>query len=221
MSAVPHHVLLASLRRLRQTLPADMPLSGLRIAAVGDRLAVLEPGAAWDPHSGQLLLDLERVDRPEGTMLHLRRTDAPRTAADWYRRASEIEDRDPAAAEAAYRHAIALQPDLAAAYVDLGAMLCDAGRCGEAVQLYASALRHAPGDPLVHFNAAIAQEDLGQPEAALGSYEAALGLDPAMADAHYNAARLCEQLGQRQRAVRHYSAYRRLERPPPVEDGPP
>ena len=68
-----------------------------------------------------------------------------------------------------------------------------------------------PESALLHFNRAIALEDLSQPGEALKSYEQCLALSPDLADAHYNAARLHEMLGHAQAAVKHYSAYRRLQ----------
>jgi tetratricopeptide (TPR) repeat protein len=104
-----------------------------------------------------------------------------------------------------------LAPDHADAYLNLGAMMCEDGRCGDAVRLYDVALQHCPGEALLHFNRAVALEDLQREREALAGYERCLALAPELADAHYNAARLHEQLGQTQRALRHYSAYRRLQ----------
>jgi tetratricopeptide (TPR) repeat protein len=47
------------LRELRRALPASLPLSGLSIAAVGDRVAVREGRRRWDTESGQYLLALD------------------------------------------------------------------------------------------------------------------------------------------------------------------
>ncbi|HEV8313844.1 MAG TPA: tetratricopeptide repeat protein, partial [Burkholderiaceae bacterium] len=69
-----------------------------------------------------------------------------------------------------------------------------------------------PTEALLHFNLAIALEDLQRLDDALASYEACLKLDGQMADAHFNAARLHEQLGHATKAIRHYSAYRRLNK---------
>ena len=92
-------------------------------------------------------------------------------------------------------------------------MLCEAGRCEEAVALYHEALRHCPDEALLHFNLARrARGPASATQEALARYEACLRLAPTFADAHYNAARLHEQLGHASQAIRHYSEYRRLER---------
>lgn len=212
--------LLQSLRRLRARLPAELPLSGLRIRAVGADVVVKEGDALWEAQSGQLLLDLEVAPAAAGSVALLRARGAADAAPapdadDWFSRAQAVEAADAQAAAQGYRKALQADPRHEQAYLNLGALLCDEGRCDEAVQLYDDALRNGAETALVHFNRAIALEDQGDDRAALVSYERCLALDPALADAHYNAARLHERLGHPQRALRHYSAYRRLAAPAP------
>lgn len=222
---IPPRRLLRSLKMLRERLPAELPLSGLRIKAIGNEVAVKEGNAHWGAESGQLLMDFEVAPSPGSTGAQGRVTFLSRegsgepappagpqtTVQDWYHRGEELEASDLHAAEAAYRHALALAPDHVYAAVNLGALLCEAGRCSEAIEVLGQAIRLRPDEPLLHFNAAIALEDLHRPREALERYDACLKLAPDFLDAHHNAAKLCEQLGDRQGALRHYSAYRRLE----------
>src|ERR1700709_665765 len=46
-------------RCLREALPANMPLSGLSITAIGDQIAVREGHQHWDTESRQYLLALD------------------------------------------------------------------------------------------------------------------------------------------------------------------
>ncbi|WP_418314696.1 tetratricopeptide repeat protein [Piscinibacter sakaiensis] len=124
---------------------------------------------------------------------------------------------NPTAAEHAYRRVLASTPDHLDAAINLSAMLCDAGRCADALAICdqaisASASNAGPAAALLHFNRAIALEDQQRAAEALQAYARALKLDPTLADAHYNAARLHEQLGHAKEALRHFSAYRRLQR---------
>lgn len=207
---IPSRHIVRSLRRLREHLPEQMPLTGLRIAAVGNEVVVRDGGAPWQADSGQLLFDFEAPAQAvvSGTVLALRATRAP--AEDWFRRGVELERSDPAGAEAAYRRAIEAAPASADAYLNLGVLLGEAGRHAEAAALYRQGLRRCPGEALLHFNLGVALEDLQQFDAAISAYEGCLAIDSAMADAHFNAARLHDQLGRAKRAIRHYSAYRRL-----------
>ncbi len=218
-AAIPPRKILRSLRRLKATLPGELPLAGLRITAVGNDVAVCEGRTQWQAESGQLLFDFEIVPSSGGNVRLLSR---PRPVepqhqqpeVDWFDRAVALEvGGDPLAAEAAYRRAIDEAP---AGHVDaslnLGVLLCDAGRCDDAVALYRRALRKKPDEAMLQFNLAVALEDLGRNDEALAAYDACLALEPKFADAHYNAARLHELLGHSKLAIRHYSEYRRLQR---------
>jgi hypothetical protein len=214
---IPPRKILASLRRLKATLPAEMPLTGLRITAVGNDVTVRDGSSQWQADSGQLVMDFELAPS-SGSVTFLQRAPAravapPADATAWFRRAEALEASDKRAAEAAYRRVLDIDPTHADAYLNLGALLCESRRCDEAVTLYDQALRIKPHEALLHFNRAIALEDRGDAAAALGSYHTALRLAPDLADAHYNAARLHQQLGDAKQAVRHFNAYRRLQRP--------
>ena len=90
---------------------------------------------------------------------------------DWFdARASQLEASDPAAAEAAYRQAIALAPGYVDAYLNLGVLLCDAGRCDEAVAAVPTRrCEHCPDEALLHFNLGVALEDLERAERGAGA----------------------------------------------------
>ncbi|MBS0446053.1 MAG: tetratricopeptide repeat protein [Proteobacteria bacterium] len=214
---IPPRRMLNSLRRLRARLPDEVPLSGLRIQAIGNDVAVRDGDAPWDAGSGQLLMDFEVATASSGAVAFLSRAPsrppaAAKTAADWFGVGERLDaDGDAPGAEAAYRAALALAPDHVYAHVNLGALLCDAGRAAEATALYDVALVRCEESPLLHFNAAIALEDQGRDADALAHYERCYALAPDLADAHYNAARLLEKRGDTQAALRHYSAYRRLQ----------
>ena len=51
--------ILRALARLKAELPEELPLSGIRITAVGDTIAVKTGQSQWDAASGQHLLDFE------------------------------------------------------------------------------------------------------------------------------------------------------------------
>lgn len=206
--------ILASLRRLRAELPAELPVTGLRITAVGNEVTVREGGSQWQADSGQLVMDFEFAP-VQGNVAFMRRdASRPRSPAkspvDAFNLGEALEATDNSAAEMAYRRALELDPDFADAYLNLGALLCEAKRCREAVGLYDEAIRRWPGQANLHFNRAIALEDQGRMADALASYDTCLLLDPDFADAHFNVARLHQRRGDGKRAVRHLSAYRRL-----------
>lgn len=211
-AAVPARKIVQALQRLRKGLPTALPLTGLRIGAVGGDVAVWEHSAPRSAASGQWLIDFEVRAEPGGLAQLSRAVEVPAEDADaWFQRGTALEAQSAAEAEAAYRQALLVAPDHADASINLGCLLCEAGRCQDAAAVLHQGLLHHPGEALLHFNLAIALEDLMRSDEALAAYEACLKLAPDLADAHFNAARLYEAAGQRHRALRHYNEYRRLQ----------
>jgi tetratricopeptide (TPR) repeat protein len=201
---------------LVRELPADRPLSGLRIYADGKDVAVRHEGARWQPATGQTLLDFE-VDGLAELVEQVRKSppvsagaDGPTRGREAFEQALGLEEHEPGLAADAYRRALSLDPELVDAYVNLGRLTHDAGDAGEAARLYHQALERSADDPVIHFNLALALEDTAGATAAIAHYERALALDPDFADAHYNVAGLYEQSGRGADALRHYRAYKQL-----------
>ena len=142
---IPPRKILRSLQRLKTALPRELPLTGLRITAIGNDIAVRDGSRQWTAESGQLLMDFE-VSPARGTVAILQRKPGPGgsgagfdagSAGEWFAHGEQLEETDAkAAAEAAYRRAVALAPGYADAWLNLGAMLCEADRCAEAAALY-------------------------------------------------------------------------------------
>jgi tetratricopeptide (TPR) repeat protein len=208
---IPATRILRSLRRLRAKLPDEMPLAGLRIAAVGDAVVVSEGDVQWQPDDGQYVMQFE-VASPGGKLAFFS-PEQPRGAAaneDWFEYAQSLEATDPEAACDAYCRAIDDDPDHRDAYLNLGWLLHEGGKLQEAVLVYRQGLNRCGADATLLFNLGVLQEDLNEPDAAIRSYRAALGVAPDLADAHYNLARLCEAKGDNRDALRHWSAFRKL-----------
>lgn len=209
-SRVPTQRITAALDSLRRGLPQDMPLSGLRITSAGGEVVVREPGGVRQAATGQWLLDFEvRVDDQDVVrVLDRGVAQAPEPSA--FERAQDLEAADPVQAERAYRAILDAHPGHVDARVNLGAMLCEQGRCREAVELFDAAAAVGVSDALLSFNHAIALEDVGDVARSADAYRHALALDPGLADAHYNLGLLLERSGDAQGALRHLNAYRRL-----------
>ena len=188
-----------------------MPLTGLRLTAVGTDVAVRDRDGLRGAESGQLLFDFE-IAPERGTVRFLAGGDAGDDSEEVFAQAESLEPIDGALAEAAYRRVLELEPKHAHAFINLGALLCEAGRANEAVTLFDTAIARGLREPLIHFNRAIALEDRHDVRGAIASYLRALELDTALADAHFNLARLYEEAGDAHRAVRHLASYRRLQR---------
>jgi hypothetical protein len=116
--------ILRSLRRLHTQLPTQMPVSGLRVEALGDAIVVSQGDVQWQSHDGQYLLRFH-VEAPAGKLAFL---DAPApvpvvTAAALLEQAIALEESRPDEARAVYRQAIDANPTAVAAYTNLGRLL--------------------------------------------------------------------------------------------------
>jgi len=198
---------------LRRQLSSDIPLTRVRILADGARAVAWDENASWQPDSGQFLLDFgaAEITEPAETPAALApETPAP-TAEQWFHLASELEDTSPLEARQAYLQALALDPELADAHLNLGRLEHEAGELGKAEMHYQRAVQCAPEDATAHFNLAVLLEDRDRPEEALQAYAQAIARDPdGAADAHYNLGLLLEARGRRDEAMRHLMAARRL-----------
>jgi tetratricopeptide (TPR) repeat protein len=227
---IPQRRIRRSLGQLRQRLPEAVPLSGLAICAVGDRVVVREGTNHWQADDGQYLLGLD-VSVQNGTLRVIEhsqpkagasvqsgaaRADAGNDtsdalgADDWFSEALRLEGTDPAAAIAAYARSAEADPDNSAAWINWGRLLHERGDAQGAARVYRRALERCGADSMLLFNLGVALEDLGEKDEALTAYHAAISEDPNFADCHYNLARLYESTGKTQHAIRHLGQYRRL-----------
>ena len=214
---IPQRRIRRSLGQLRERLPEAVPLSGLAICAVGDRVVVREGASHWQADDGQYLLGFG-VSLRNGVLRLSEHQQArapapaqlPREAEDWYSEGMRLESSDPAAALAAYSRAAEADSGHAAAWINWGRLLHEAGEARAAEKVYRRALEHCGADSLLLFNLGVALEDLGDEDGALAAYHAAITEDPNLADCHYNLARLYESAGKTQHAIRHLGQYRRL-----------
>ena len=207
---VPARRITRSMRELKRRLPEAMPLSGLAIGAVADKVVVREGGARWQADSGQYVLEFE-ADPASGAPRVIERA-APRSAQSWFEEAASLEGSDPEGAIRAYEQSIAADAAFVDAPVNLGRLLHDRGELVHAERVYRDAMNTCGGDPLLLFNLGVLMEDIGRREEAADAYAAAVVADPDLADAHYNLALLSEALERPQDAIRHMARYRVLRK---------
>lgn len=214
---VPAVKVRGSLRRLKQQLPRGRALSELRITAEGHRVVARDGAVAWNPESGQLVLDFNVASLAQrAAPLARRQAAAARRvedefeADDWFALGLELEVSEPDEARDAYRRALELDPHHADAHVNLGRLLVESDRAEEAETHFRAVVADHPDHATAWFNLGIALEDGRRPNDAVKAYEQAIAADRRLADAHFNLARLYEQAGKRAAALRHLSKYRLL-----------
>jgi DNA-binding transcriptional MerR regulator len=210
---VPRRRITRSVRELRRHLPESMPLSGLSICAVADRVVVKEGTSRWQADSGQYLLAFE--GDPEDGSLSVIEPPSGATgtgAADWFDKGVALERKDAEAALRAYGQAVAADPAHLDARVNLGSLLHELGRLPDAERVYREGLEACGSEPVLLYNLGVLLADQGRKKEAMLAYQAALRGDPGLADCHYNLALLCKALGRPKDAIRHMAQYRRLTR---------
>jgi tetratricopeptide (TPR) repeat protein len=212
-----------ALARLRRQLPDGRPLTGVAIAADGNRIVVRDGGAQWNPESGQVLFDFEVGElakeaqaltawRPRADKAVAEAKVDPRHAADdWYATGCKREEEgDREGAVAAYKRALAIDDGHADAHINLGRIFHERGDLINGVRHYQRAVELRPDDGVAAFNLGVALEDQERLDEAVSAYLTAVHCDPRAADAHYNLAGLYERLGDRAGAIRHLRAYKKL-----------
>ena len=198
------------------------PMLEACLVRTGTRLAFRHRGAIVDPIRRQLLFDFERFDR-------LERTDRPSAGSELYpmRRAGAgdlraMQDRFLAAVQAEeagekqraialYEEILEIDPEYAAAYINLGTIQFHLRQFGRAEQLYRRATEADPTYVLAFFDLGNVLDELERPDESIAAYRQAVALAPHYADAHYNLALAYERKGQCRPALRHWQAYIRLD----------
>lgn len=213
---VPPQRIKASLSALTRKLPGvERPLWELKIVPEGRQVAVELPSGKMEALTGQMLLDFVGAQPAEPLSHSSGRSQASRLqeAESWFRRGLELEEQgaDDDAAIEAYHHALALNPEAAGSWVNIGTLRYRRGELQEAEGCYREALKSSPNYPLAHFNLGNICEELGRFDEAINYYKLALRLQPTYADAHYNLALVFERRGEPMLAVKHWREYLRLD----------
>lgn len=163
---VPAKRITRSLKELRRQLPDSMPLSGLSIGAVGDRVVVKEGASRWQAESGQYVLAFE--GDPAAGELKVIQQETKSTIEEEIDRGYLLHERGKVEdAEAVYRKALEeWGPDPLLLY-NLGVLLEDRNRKPEAADCYRAALEVDPAMADGHYNLALLCEALGRPQEAI------------------------------------------------------
>jgi len=215
---IPLRQVRRSVDAVRGSLPRIVrPLSELRVVADGQTVLVKGESGAFEPTTGQLVLDFEVSalrDDVVRVLQHGRRSSADRQAAyDLYLEGCRLDEDDSTLdkAEEAYRKALDLDPALSNALTNLGNICFRRGDVEEAEQLYRTALEVDPSQPEAFYNLGFLCFERGASSEAIELFKRALTHDPAFADAHFNLAMAYEELGRFTEARPHWGTYLRLD----------
>ncbi len=168
-------------------------------------------GHAVDPIAGQFVMDFAPGARVVPANVKSIRT--AETAAEYFARGVALED-DPAAhaeAIAAYKKVVELEPEHAAAHINLGTLYYNRQDYASSEKHYRLAVEADPRYALGYFDLGNVLDETGHLQEAIRAYRTALQLAPTYADAHYNLALAYEKAGEPRHALQHWRAYARLD----------
>jgi tetratricopeptide (TPR) repeat protein len=206
-----------AITKLKNSLPkVTRPLVELRIVSDGQRVVVRTQDGAFEPLTGQMLLDLEVKSLRDDVVRVLRPSagrERARTAYELYLQASEL-DEDPATmdqAEDLYARAIEVDPWLAIAYTNLGNIRFRRHDPEGAETLYRKALEMDSRQPEAQYNLGYVMLERGRADMSIPLFLGAIESDPRFADAYFNLAMAYEQVGETQKARPFWKNYISLE----------
>lgn len=206
-----------AIEALRTAIPkVKKPLLELKVVSDGAKVVVKSTQGAFEPTTGQMVLDFDVRSLREDVVRVLRpavKQHRARLAFDLYKRASEL-DEDPRTMDEAsklYRQAIETDPLLAIAYTNLGNILFRKGDESAAEALYAKALAIDPKQPEAKYNLGYLMLERHELDVAIRYFQGAIESDPRFADAYFNLAMAYEELGDKRRALPLWHTYLELE----------
>jgi DNA-binding transcriptional MerR regulator len=206
-----------SIEKIRTTLPkVTRPLAELRIVSDGQRVVVKSSVGAFEPLTGQMVLDFDVKDLRDDVVRVLRPIvgkERARSAYELYIRASQL-DEDPTTideAEALYRRALEIDPWLAIAYTNLGNICFRKSDELQAETLYRKALDIDSSQPEAQYNLGYLMLENGRAAEAIGFFKGAIRSDPRFADAYFNLAMAYEQVGEPSKAHPCWRKYLEIE----------
>jgi tetratricopeptide (TPR) repeat protein len=125
--------------------------------------------------------------------------------------ALEDDPRSQLQAIAAYERVLQLDPEHAAAHINLGTLYYNRQDYRAAEDHYREALRIDGRYALAHFDLGNVLDETGRINDAVESYLTALRLAPTYADAHYNLALAYEKMREPRKALKHWQSYVKLD----------
>jgi tetratricopeptide (TPR) repeat protein len=218
-----------SIKAMKAVAGVANPLLEACLVRTGTRVAFRHRGAMVDPIRRQLLFDFERIARlnqaggparsSEPSPLRPQNTNASQGAQERFLAAVQAEEvGEKQRAIALYEEILEIDPEYAAAYINLGTIHFHLRQYGRAEQLYRRATEADPSYVLAFFDLGNVLDELERLDESIAAYRQAVSLAPRYADAHYNLALAWERKGEHRQALRHWRHYIKLDNRGPWAD---
>ncbi len=223
---VPAASIRESILAMKAVAGMSNPLLEARVVRTGTRLAFRHSGAMVDPIRRQFLFDFERSAGPQlasaaarPSPLRLPGAHGLRGLQERFHAAVQAEEAgEKQRAIAIYEEILSIDPQYAAACINLGTVYFHLRRFDRAEELYRRATEADPGYVLAYFDLGNVLDELERLDESIAAYIKAVTLSPRYADAHYNLALAYERTGQNRNALRHWRAYVQLDNRGPWAD---
>jgi tetratricopeptide (TPR) repeat protein len=182
------------------------------------RVAFRHEGRLLEPIAGQFMFDFSPEEKVVASVPVPKSSPVPQEpaaadVAELFARGVALEEdpRNQLQAIAMYERVLELDPEHAAAHINLGTLYYNRQDYGAAEQHYREALRIDSRYALAHFDLGNVLDETGRAGEAVQSYLTALQLAPTYADAHYNLALAYEKIREPRKALKHWQAYVKLD----------
>jgi tetratricopeptide (TPR) repeat protein len=197
----------------KQVAGMENPLLEAGAYQSGHRVAFRHDGHLLEPIAGQFMFDFGAEEKvitsPPRTGPELVITDV----ADLFARGVVLEENPSTQSEAIaiYLKVLDMDPNHAAAHINLGTLYYNRQEYALAERHYRSAIQIDPRYALAYFDLGNVLDETGRVQEAIATYKTAIQLAPTYADAHYNLALAYEKIREPRKALQHWQTYVRLD----------
>lgn len=199
----------------KQVAGMENPLLEAGAFTTGHRVAFRHEGKVVEPIAGQFMFDFSPNEKVVTSTPIATARPEPESAdaAELFARGIALEE-DPnnqVQAIATYQEVLQLDPEHAAAHINLGTLYYNRQEYALAEKHYRRAIEVDPRYALAYFDLGNVLDETGRVSEAISTYNTALQLAPTYADAHYNLALAYEKVKEPRKALKHWRAYVKLD----------
>jgi tetratricopeptide (TPR) repeat protein len=197
----------------KQVAGMENPLLEAGAYKSGRRVAFRHDGHLLEPIAGQFEFDFGAEEKvvpgPSRGGPELVISDV----ADLFSRGVVLEENPSSQSEAitVYLKVLDMDPNHAAAHINLGTLYYNRQEYSLAERHYRSAIEIDPRYALAYFDLGNVLDETGRVQEAINTYKTAIQLAPTYADAHYNLALAYEKIREPRKALQHWRTYVKLD----------
>ncbi len=200
----------------KQVAGMENPLVEASAFTVGSRIAYRHEGHSVEPIAGQFIMDFGPVGTVVNAMISnskVRPIADLENIAELFSHGIAMEEHPATQDEAirTYLRVLEIEPQHAAAHINLGTLYYNRQDFASAEKHYRAAVAADPRYALAYFDLGNVLDETGNVQDAIAAYRTAIQLAPTYADAHYNLALAFERKGEARQALQHWKTYLKLD----------